>query len=330
MMTRLVAAALLSLSCGSAYAEVAQLNVAEQFGIAYLPLMVMEDKGLVEKYARSAGVDLKVRWLRFAGGGTMNDALISGSIDIAVGGVPSLVLMWDKAKGQLDVKGISAINSSPLFLNVQSTNVNGISDFTAKDKIAITSAKVSSQAIILQMAAAKAFGPENFDKLDRFTVTMRHPDAMAQLLSGNGNITGHFTSAPFQYQELEHPEIKRILSSKDIVGDATFIVTYATSKFYNSNPKIVDAFFRATQEAIALIDSDRSAAVELYLKLTNGKLADKALLVRILEDPEFSFGVTPTAIMKYASFMNQVKVIKSQPSSWRELFFDITRNLNGS
>ena len=45
-----------------------------------------------------------------------------------------------------------------------------IKDFTEKDKIALPAVKVSVQAVTLQMAAEKAFGEGQQDKLDALTV----------------------------------------------------------------------------------------------------------------------------------------------------------------
>ena len=54
------------------------------------------------------------------------------------------------------------------------------------------------------MAAEKAFGEGQANKLDALTVSMGHPDAAAALASG-GDIGSHFSSAPFQYRQLKQP-----------------------------------------------------------------------------------------------------------------------------
>ncbi len=322
-----LAAVLLAFS--PAHAEKQELVLAQQFGLAYLPLMVMQDQQLVEKHAQAAGIRVGVKWVHFAGGGAMNDALISGGVDIAAGGVPSLILMWDKAGDQLGVKGLSAVNTSPLYLNVNNPAITSIKDFTGKDKIALTSAKVSSQAIILQMAAAQTFGPENYSALDRLTVTMRHPDAMALLLAKTGDITAHFTSAPFQYEELEQPGIKTILNSKDVIGDATFIVTYTTKSFYEADPGLVSAYIGALKEAIELIKSNKPQAIEIYARLMKVAAKDQPMLEKILNNPDFTFSVTPRGLTKYANFMRSTGLIKHTADSWRDILFPAVWNSDG-
>ena len=47
---------------------------------------------------------------------------------------------------------------------------------------------------------------------------MGHPDGMAQLMGGKSEITAHFTSAPFMYQELADSRVKLVLNSYDVLG----------------------------------------------------------------------------------------------------------------
>ena len=128
--------------------------------------MVMEEQKLIEKYAKANGVDVSVGWAKFAGGNVMNDALLSDSLQFASGGVGPFVTLWAKTRGNLDVKAVAAINSMPLYLNTRNPAVKSIKDFTDKDKIALPAVKVSIQAVTLQMAAEKAFGEGQQNKLD--------------------------------------------------------------------------------------------------------------------------------------------------------------------
>ena len=52
----------------TASAEPAEIKIAKQYGISYLPLMLMEADKLVEKHAKADGMgDVKVTWATFAG-----------------------------------------------------------------------------------------------------------------------------------------------------------------------------------------------------------------------------------------------------------------------
>ena len=130
--------------------------------------------------------------------------------------------MWDKTRGGMNVRGIVAMNRQPAYLTTRNPNIKSVRDFTDNDRIALPAPKVSVQAIMLQMIAEKTLGGK-FDVLDRLTVGMSHPDGTAAMLSGKLEITSHFTSAPFQYQQLENPAIRKVLSSYDATdGPNTF------------------------------------------------------------------------------------------------------------
>ncbi len=324
------AAALLALP-PPARAELTEIRIAEQYGIGYLPLMLMEEQKLLEKHAKANGIpDLKVGWAKFAGGNVMNDALLSNSLQFASGGVAPFVTLWARTRGNLDVKAVGAIDSMPLYLNTRNPNVKSIKDFTDKDRIALPAAKVSIQAITLQMAAEKAFGGGQQGNLDPLTVTLSHPDAQIALLSGQSEITAHFGSPPFQYQQLKNPAIHTVLNSYDVLGGAaTFNVVWTTSKFRTENPRIYDAFVKALDEAIAQINADRKAAAEAYLRISKDKDTVQDILA-MLNDPAIVFTTTPQNVMKYVDFMLRTGSIKVKPESWKDLFFPNVQALPGS
>jgi NitT/TauT family transport system substrate-binding protein len=318
-------------AAAASHAEVSELKIAGQYGISYLPLMVMEEQKLVEKYAKEAGVpNLKVTWAKFAGGNVMNDALLSESLHFAAGGVAPMVTLWAKTRGSYDIKAVAALNSMPLYLNTRNPKVKSIKDFTEKDKIALPAAKVSIQAVTLQMAAEQAYGAGQQGKLDALTVSMSHPDAQAAILSNSSEITGHFSSPPFQYQQLEKPEIHTVLNSYDVLGGpATFNLVWTTSKFRNENPKVYAAFVKALDESMAMINRDKRWAAQTYLRLSRDKDSVDDIL-KMLNDPNVKYTTTPQNVGKYVDFMQKIGSIKAKPESWKDLFFPNAHALSGS
>lgn len=304
-----------------ARAEASELRIAKQYGLGYLQYMVMEDKRLIEKAARDAGLgDLKVTWATFRSSDVMNDAVISGSVDVVSLGIPGLATIWAKTRGNIDVKGTSGLNLQPLFLNTRNPAVRSIRDLTPADKIALPAIKVSNQAIILQMAAAKEWGPAEYARLDPLTVSMTHPDGLAALLSGS-EITTHFTSVPFQYKELEKPGIRRVLSSYDVTGGPiSFNVVATTGKFRGANPKFYGAVRAAVQQATDFINANQQEAAELYLRMANDK-SPASEIVAMMNDPDIAFTTVPKNTLKIVDFMHQTGSIKLKPESWKDLFF---------
>src|SRR5215469_3533842 len=315
----------------AALAERGQVRIAQQYGISYLPLTIMRHEKLFEAAAEKAGVaDLKVVWTQFGAGNAMNEALISGNLDLASGGVGPLLTIWSKTRGRLDVRGVAALNSMPLYLNVIKPEIKSLKDLTDADRIALPAVKVSIQAVTLEMAAEQVFGPGQYSKLDHLTVSMAHPDSMTAMLSGKSEIIGHFGSAPFQDHELEDPRVHRLLNSYDVLGGpATFNVVWAEKRFHDYNPKTYGAFLAALEAAISIIKDDPPRAAKIYLEEEKSSLP-AALVEKILRDPVNVFTTVPQNVMKYATFMHRIGAIENEPAAWTDLFFSELHQAQGS
>ena len=321
-----------SLVATPAFAEQGELRIAKQYGLGYLQMILMEDQKIVEKHAKAAGMpDLKVTWATFRSSDVMNDALLSASVDFVCLGIPGIATIWAKTKGTpLEVKAASGFNFLPLQLNTRDPRIKSLRDLSEKDKIALPAVKVSMQAILLQMAAAKEFGEANYTKLDALTVSMSHPDAMAAFMSGGGEINNHFTSPPFIQKELEKPGITKVLNSTDVLGGPiSFNVVATTSKFHNENPKLYGVFLKALEEATALINKDKRAAAEIYIKVTKDKSSVDDIL-KIINDPQIEYSLLPKNTMKMIDFMHTSGTIKVKPASWKDLFFPNMHGVAGS
>jgi len=313
----------------AAQSETGEFRIALQYGIGYLPLAIMKQQQLVEKHLKAAGLpETKVLWSQLGSGQPMNDALLSGSLHIASGGVAPFLILWARTQGNLNVKAVAALSSMPMYLVTNNPNVKSIRDFTDKDRISMAGAGTSIQTIILQMAAAKEFGDANYNKFGTLYRNLSHPDGLAAFLSGQ-EITAYFSSPPFQYQALEKPGVRRILNSYDITGPATFLVAWATSKFRQENPKTYQAFVNAYRESVDWINANKRAAAETYVKESNDK-SGAAAIEKMLNDPEIRITMTPENTLKVAEFMNKVGTIKPKATSWKDLFFPEVHNLPGS
>jgi NitT/TauT family transport system substrate-binding protein len=315
---------------GTAQAEADTVRIAKQYGISYLPLTLMEEEKLFEEQAKKQGLDIKVEWLRFSAGAGMNDALLSGNLDLASGGVPSLLLIWGKTQSSLKVKGVAALNAMPIYLVTTNPGIKTIRDFTEKDKIALPATKISIQAITLQMAAEQAFGKGQQEKLDIFTVSMGHPDAMVAMLGGKAEINSHFGSAPFQEQELADPRVHKVLDSYDVLsGPHTFNVIWASSKFASGNPKIMKAFLDALEESMTRIKSDPAKAAAIWIKAENSKLSP-ADAEKIIRDSQNEWTTTPKKILTYLDYMNRAGLVSTKTSDWKDIFFSGIHGAPGS
>lgn len=328
-----VAAFGIGLIAPSGAAAATEIKIAKQFGIAYLQLIVMEHDRLFEKQLASAGLhDVNVTWATLSGGATVNDALLSGGVQFVPGGPAPFLILWSKTQGHpnVEIKGLCAMNSMPHYLNTRKPGIKSVKDFSPKDRIALPAVKASNQAILLQMAAAQAFGIEHYEKLDPLTVSMSHPDAMVALLSGAGEITSHFTGPPFQYEELKDPSVHTVFKSYDVLGGpASFNIVYTTVKFHDGHPEIVNAFMAALEEATREINADKHAAAKIYVETTHSKIPLDEVY-KAISDPLVNITLVPQGVMRYADFMYKTGRLKKQPTSWKMFFFPEAASLAGS
>jgi NitT/TauT family transport system substrate-binding protein len=320
------------LFAATAAAQAPEIRFARQFSMGYLQFNIMEHHQLLQKHAKAAGVgEVKVVWATFNSPAAMNDALLSGSVDIVSGGVPGLLTIWARTQGSANaVKGIAAFSSQPILLNTSNPKINRLADYTDQDKIALPAVKVSVQAMMLQMAAAKEWGEANYAKLDPITVGMSPPDSTIALLSGTSDITSVFSVPPFQYQQLEKPGIHTVLNSYEVFGGPhTFTVAWTTSQFRDKNPALYKALIAAFAEATEMLKADVRPASQYWIDNVKSKMTlDK--VAAIAAGSQVKWTMVPESTMKYAEFMHTVGSIKVKPASWKDLFFPEVHDLPGS
>ncbi|TMH15901.1 MAG: ABC transporter substrate-binding protein, partial [Betaproteobacteria bacterium] len=116
----------------------------------------------------------------------------------------------------------------------------------------------------------------------------------------------------------------------DVMGGAvTFNLVWTTEKFRSANPKLYGAFVMALDEAEAIINRDKRAAAEAYIRISKDKdTVDN--IAHMMNDPQIVYTTTPQNVMKYADFMARTGAIKVKPESWKDLFFPNMHDLPGS
>lgn len=316
---------LLVLAMMAAAAANAKTNIvlAYQPGWAYLPLHVMASQKLVEKHAKALGVDVVADYKALGTPAMINDAMNADKVQFGAVGIPSLITLNDKSKG--DYKAVGMIVSLPMFLNT-TKDYKSICDFKEGDKIALPSVKVSVQAVTLQMASKKLCG--GAFKLDKYTVSSTHPDGVTGLISGS--FQAHFTSPPFQYIELENKGVKKLLSSYDVLnGKSSFIGLVGKESFNKENPAVTKAVGLALEEAQKYIRENIADSAKLYFNKENPKNESLNGVLQQMSSKEVEFTPVPQGIEAYSNFMNEVGSIKSKPT-WKDLTFSNLHNKKGS
>src|SRR5258708_3742178 len=289
-----------------------EIALSRQPGIFYMPSHIMEKQKLIEKHAAALGVPgVTTKWINLSGGGAQTDALLAGGVDILNTGTGNLLLLWDRTRG--GVKGIVATSAQPMTLISRDANIKSLRDIGPNDKIAVPTVKVSTQAIVLQIAAAELFGVDQWAKLDANTVQLGHPDAYVALTNEKHEVRNHFSIPPFTFLELKNVHGAHVvLSSPDVMGgplsQAQF---FTTTKFADANPKIVQAARDATKEAQDLIRDDTKTAVEIYKEITGDKTSTEDLLAWLNAPDMMEWNLEPQGTMKFATHLFKTAALTS-------------------
>ena len=313
----------------SARAEVPEVKIVAQNGTNYLPLFVMQGHKLVEKHLAAKGLDATtVGWMRLSSPAAIVDSFLAGAIHFAGQGVPSSALLWDRTRGGIGAKAVSALVSSNIWLMTRKPELKSIADLTDKDRIALPSIKSSAQALFLWSAAEKQFGPGQWGKLDHLAVSLPHPDAMASVLNPGSEITVHAATSPFAEME-KKAGLHAIADLFSVEGGAVTSLNFvSTEQFRTANPKTFDAVVAAFDEAIEWINAVKRRAAQLYLDISKEKMSLDDLAAIIMA-PDYTFGKTPRGIGKAMTLMHKAGTLKTKPESWKDMYFPETHKLAG-
>lgn len=305
-----------------ARAEADHLRIGVQYGTSMLAVMLMEHDHLVEARAAAAGLGpVSVSYQNISGPVAMADGVLSGALDIGINGAPSVLLLWDKTRtGPNPVRGLAAVSTDPSVLVTRNPAVHSIADLGPEDRIAVPGVKIAINAMLLQMAAQKLWGPDGWNRLDARTTTLGHPDAMAAMLSGKGDVTAHFSGPPFSTIEAR-AGMRPILTARDVLGDGWDMIMFATRSVHDANPRLMGAVLAALQDAMDAIHRDPRAAAATYLAMAHDTRSSVDEIVAIINDPDTTYGETPRSVMQFATFMHGIGLLKNQPARWQDVFF---------
>lgn len=324
MKKTLIAAVFLAVSAVAPAFAQTPVKIGIGFGVGFLPLFIADSEQLVQKHAKAAGLDVAPSFTRFSGSSAMQDAVLSGAVDMGTYGVAAMLIAWDKARGtSSQVFGIAGVNSTPLVLVTNKADAKDISDLGANEKIAMP-ALISPQMYALQMIAEKRFGAGQQDRFRTSVVALPHPESVNSLLSGGTEVKAYFSTPPFTQIVLDSGKAHVLTTSEEAFGGrSTFLALGATKRYLDANPKMAQVMVDALKEASELIRTEPEKAAEIYLKVEPSKTLDLARVTAMLKGQKDDFGVEVTGVKTLADFMGRTGGLKRVPASFADVFLPV-------
>src|SRR5436305_3875693 len=288
-------------------AEPDTVRILRPVDLASLPLLIAEHDKLIEKQAEKRGLKPPaIRWSTPGKTGPL-DALAGAQADlVATDIVPFLIAVEATADKPSQSRGLAALAQRPYVLVTRNPAIKTIRDFKETDRIAVPALKSSGPALLLQMAAAQEWGPENYAKLDPMMVARSDEAATEAVESGKGDIASHFSRSPYSDDELADPKIRRIMDSFDIAGPHSASLLATNVRFHDANPGLCAAIFAALGDADQLIKANPGQAAEIYVAIP--KDHDIALedLSDMIGDPDLAYTTNPAGVMRFDEFLQRI------------------------
>ncbi len=306
------------------------VRIARIQGINFLPTYLMQRRHLVEAHAERLGLPgAQAEWIDFSGGGNATDAMLAGAVDVVDAGPGNMLLLWDRTRG--GVKGIVSNSALPATLVSRDPRLKAITDYGPEDRIAVPTVLVSTQAILLQIAAERAYGAGQWRQLNANAVQLGHGDAYGAMMNPSHEVRSHFASPPFITRELQSvPGAHVVASSAGILGSPlSTAVMFTTTRFADQQPVLVKAIAAASTEAVATIRTDPEQAARDYLDASNDRIPH-AELVALLGSSDMVFDVKPEGTLRFAEFLSRTGTLRTRPKAWTDYFLPDAAALGGS
>ncbi|KSV59017.1 ABC transporter substrate-binding protein [Acetivibrio ethanolgignens] len=293
--------------CSSKDAKEETFTIAEQFGIAYAPLNIMKELGILEK--KLPGVSIE--WKQFGGPTAIREGMLNGEIDFGFMGISPVLVGIDNG---MDWKYATGISSNQVAIVTDRPELNSLADFTPEDKIAILSPGCT-QHVLLCMLAKKELSDAHC--LDNQTVSMSHPDAANALISDT-EIAAHVATPPYIQEELSHG-MHIIADGEDIMGEPfTFISGVAMTKFHETHRDWYDAFIETLEESIAYINNNKKETAALLAPVYG--ISEEELLEQMNYNGTI-YSTKLSGIEKMSQAMAETGFIKRAPA-FEDIIFD--------
>jgi ABC-type nitrate/sulfonate/bicarbonate transport systems, periplasmic components len=232
------------------------LRLAAQYGMQYAPVYVLKEMGYLEQLLPG----VKLEWDQLAGGSAMNEALISGSLDVAFMGIPPALIAIDSGAAYRVACGI-CVPPAELMVPANS-GIKSLADLNAEGVTIAVPSIGSIQDIMLSTACESQLGDAN--ALSDNLVAMGNADAYAAFKTGS--VTAHFASMPYIADE-QNDGMVSILNADDCGGGAS-IVCVCTEDIHQ-NEAVYNALLKGLQMAVDLINTQSDQVLQIIASNEN-------------------------------------------------------------
>jgi ABC-type nitrate/sulfonate/bicarbonate transport system substrate-binding protein len=238
-----------------AQAETLRIGNPQIQAFSFVPLQIGVKKGFFEKQG------LQIEEIGLGGAGKQEQALISDSIDIALGAGTDLAYV---AKG-VPAIGVAQMAGPPLMLGVvvpYDSPAKSADDLKGK-KIAVSTAGSLTEWFMLKLEQKQGWAKGTIK-----TVPMGGDWTGETAAMLTGQIDGFVTVSALGYKLAETKQGRTLLSTSEIVHDFIQHVIFAQNKLVEKNPDSIRRFLTGWFDTIDWMRANKEEAVQLTMLST--------------------------------------------------------------
>ncbi len=283
-----------------ARAEVLRVGKAVPEAFSFVPLDIGMQYGIFKKHG------IEIEKSAYGGGGRLQQALTSDSVDIGLGSSPEMAGI---VKG-VPIKAVAAMAGRPLLIALMVRPDGGIKtvDDLKGKRIGVTTVNSLTAWLVSELSVQKGWGH------DGITVTPLGaiPGLLAALMMMQ--VDGFVADISTLLHAEEVGEGKILYQFGDLVQDFHIHVIFATNKLIATRPETIRGFLAGWFETIAFMRANKAKSVDTAVSALdiNRNIADRTydiLMPMFSDDGHFN----PKALSVLARSYVDLKFLPTEP-----------------
>jgi ABC-type nitrate/sulfonate/bicarbonate transport system substrate-binding protein len=297
----LVTAAVLSLATSAQATDHLRIGKSPGFAFAYVPLDVAKSEGILQK----AGIEIEI--IAFDGASKMDLGMISGSVDITIGGPTEMAAI---AKG-MPAKAVAVIARPVRELAIivpYDSPLKSIKELKGKS-IGIATVGSITQWAALELARSQGWKPEDVTLVSISSGAGAGAAAM-RTHQVDADVANLMTGVV-----LEKQKVARVIAvASDFASDFIMHEMSASDALIQSNPDTIRRFIKAWFEAVAYMRSHKAEAIAAARPVTGLSAEDEEKEYDYLMPELTSNGKHEPAMMqRVADSFLELKLLDHKP-----------------
>ena len=297
----LVTAAVLSLATSAQATDHLRIGKSPGFAFAYVPLDVAKSEGILQK----AGIEIEI--IAFDGASKMDLGMISGSVDITIGGPTEMAAI---AKG-MPAKAVAVIARPVRELAIivpYDLPLKSIKELKGKS-IGIATVGSITQWAALELARSQGWKPEDVTLVSISSGAGAGAAAM-RTHQVDADVANLMTGVV-----LEKQKVARVIAvASDFASDFIMHEMSASDALIQSNPDTIRRFIKAWFEAVAYMRSHKAEAIAAARPVTGLSAEDEEKEYDYLMPELTSSGRHEPAMMqRVADSFLELKLLDHKP-----------------